>query len=448
MGDLNREQRAASRADSGVNIVLAGAGTGKTKTLVEKVRSVVAGLPLAPEQILILTFSRRAAEELRDRVAAGLGDTGSGISAWTFHSFCLDLLRHHRDVFMEKYGFTRFPDVLDDDGRGKVIDGLVRRDLGRFKGLPAGVVRDLLGRIEYLDDWTTMKIDASGIMEELRGLALEYASLKRERNLADYDDMIRFTIGLLGSDPAVREQVLLRHRYVFVDEFQDVADDNFRLLELLLPGAGGNLFAVGDDWQSIYGFRRANVAYIVKARHFFPAATVHRLTINYRSRGEIVVLSNRFIRRNRFRTRKRPRSGRGRGGTVRFHVAPSFREEASLVADIIGRSETRGTMAVLYRNNWQGRYLESVIGPVPIGGRPVSFMTMHASKGLEFDEVIIAGVSDQVIPDRENDIEEERRLLYVGMTRARESLHVIAHHDEHGTVGRFGRELGIRVKNN
>ncbi|MBP7738944.1 MAG: ATP-binding domain-containing protein [Spirochaetes bacterium] len=202
---------------------------------------------------------------------------------------------------------------------------------------------------------------------------------------------------------------------------------------------------MGDDWQSIYGFRGAAVEYILNMRRHFPDARIHRLTVNYRSRKEIVSLASGFIKHNNHRTRKRLISSRGKGGVVRFYRVLDFDGEADAVREIIAGHAPDRTLAVLYRNNWQGRFLKERLGGEGAAG--VFFMTMHASKGLEFDRVVISGVCDSVLPDGDNDIEEERRLLFVACTRARDELHVIVHADDEGGASLFGRELGIAVAN-
>jgi DNA helicase-2/ATP-dependent DNA helicase PcrA len=445
MKELNREQYRASRPDRGVSLVLAGAGTGKTRTLVEKVGNVINGLPLDPAQVLVLTFSRKAAEELRSRIAALTG--GANIHASTFHAFCLDLVLGHWDRFRGALRFAGPPSVIDEDTRLRIIRELVHRDLERFLGVPGDVVVRLLLGPRRPDPRKEDKLKSSGLGAELAALAKRYVERKRELNAIDYDDMIGLAIGLLENDPAVRAAVLERYRYVFVDEFQDVSDDNVRLLGLVLPDRGGNLFAVGDDWQSIYGFRNARVEYIVRMKRYFPGAEVRRLTVNYRSRREIVSLSGRFIRRNRFRTRKGLAAHRGRGGRVVRLVVAGIEEEAALIHGIVGEKKAGVTLAVLFRNNWQCRYLRERLRPAA-EEQGVSVMTMHASKGLEFDTVVVAGISDGIIPDPESGLEEERRLLYVACTRAREELVIIAHAGERGGVARFGRELGVVGKNN
>ena len=311
MGELNQEQYRASRPDRGISLVLAGAGTGKTRTLVEKVGNVIRGLPLDPAQVLVLTFSRKAAEELRARIAVRIG--GAKIHASTFHAFCLDLVIGHWERFDGARRFAGPPSVIDEETRLRIIRELVFPDLARFLGVPGDVVVRLLGGPRRPDPGKQKKLESSGLAAELAALAKRYEEKKRELNAIDYDDMVGLAIGLLEEDRSVRAAVLDRYRYVFVDEFQDVSDDNVRLLGLILPDRGSNLFAVGDDWQSIYGFRNARVEYIVRMKRYFPGADVRRLTVNYRSRREIVSLSGRFIRRNRFRTRKGLTAQRGRG---------------------------------------------------------------------------------------------------------------------------------------
>ncbi len=444
MSELNREQERAARPGTGVSLVLAGAGTGKTRTLVAKAANVIRSLPMDPERILMLTFSRKAAGELRERVAAGAG-TGPRVPAvGTFHSFCLDLLRRHEAAFMARRGRSPFPAVIGGEEREALLKGLICGELPRFLGLPAGVVYGLMAKRGPLDPWKRDRLERTGLAARLSLLERQFAEIKRERNLIDYDDMMECAISLLSEDEGVRREALSRHRYIFVDEFQDVADDNVRLLKLLLPETGGNLFAVGDDWQSIYGFRGASVGYIVKMERHFPGATVHRLGVNYRSRSEIVRLTNRFIRKNRFRTRKRLRSSRGPGGRVIFRQVRGFEREADVIGGIIAGLGDGCSAAVLYRNNWQGRYIRERLGPAVSGN--VSFLTMHASKGLEFDSVIVAGICDGLIPDPDSGIEEERRLLYVACTRAREELYCIIHMNDRDEAARFGRELGAGEK--
>jgi DNA helicase-2/ATP-dependent DNA helicase PcrA len=236
---LNREQHLASRPDRGVNLVLAGAGTGKTKTLVEKVKNCLTHLNLEPENCLILTFSRKAAEEIRERVAAGIGESALRVRSGTFHSYCLALIKEHRHAYLELSGHDRFPAVADEALSRRLMLGLIRQDLGRFLGMPAGVVLGLVQRIDKLDDSVRENLENAGILEELAAIASDYRDLKRRLGYIDFEDMMAGAIDLLSHCPEVRRKELESLEYLFVDEFQDTSSDNFKLLSLILPDEGG-----------------------------------------------------------------------------------------------------------------------------------------------------------------------------------------------------------------
>lgn len=447
MGKLNKEQREAITDHRGVSLVLAGAGTGKTRTLVEKVQALIRERVCDPREILIFTFNRKAAGEIRERIENEIGDAASAITAGTFHHVALSLLREYGTPFLEGRGYRTFPGVLDEVSRYEVMRGIVLPLLDRFKGIPISVVAAVFMQRQPLASWVKKKLDRHGISDVLREVRTGYDKYKIDAGLMDYDDIIDLAVRLLRSDSAVRTRLTGRFRYLLVDEFQDTSSDTFSLLRLLMPDQGGRLFAVGDDWQSIYGFRDARIDYLVNMRVHFPGVATYRLTMNYRSRQEILQAAGRFIRRNRYRTRKRIISGKGKGGLVALHGVADFMEEADCIATLLGARELQeaGSVAILFRNNWQRAGIMKRLDECGIGGKGAGphLMTMHASKGLEFDAVIIAGIADHIMPDRGGDIEEERRLLYVAMTRAREQLHIIGHFNERGERGLFMKELGF-----
>ncbi len=447
MSELSREQRRASGPGGGISLVIAGAGTGKTKTLIAKLTSIVAHLGIPPGNILVLTFSRKAAEELRHRVRAEIGESALNIAAETFHSFCLLMLKTHADIFTARFGYDRFPSTLDDSARTGMIRGIVRLRMDDFLGIPIDVIVRLIDDLDRIDDRARLKLSEYGLLEKIRAVKNEFQRLKINRCCIDFDDMIKYAILLLDECGSVRQAVRERCKYILVDEFQDTSPENFRLIKLLLPEKDANLFVVGDDWQSIYGFRDSRIEYIVQMRRYFQEAEIHRLTMNYRSCLEIVELSNSFIRRNKYRTRKRLRSFKGRGGAVHRHSVSGWEQENSVIASILANSEPNNrSTVILYRNNWQGRRIAAYLEKTGTCQAPnkLLLMTIHASKGLEFDTVILTGIADAIIPDPGTDIEEERRLLYVALTRARESLHLICHTGKDGALPRFARELGKR----
>ncbi|MCU0821260.1 MAG: ATP-dependent helicase [Spirochaetes bacterium] len=447
MTDLNRQQRTASLPAGGVSLVVAGAGTGKTKTLVEKIKNVIASGKIRPGNMLVLTFSRKAAEEIKERIKAHAGEQAESITSGTFHSFCLRLLRENSGAFIISSGFDRFPRILDEQESRRLKLDIIKESLEMFLGLPLNVFYGLSENIEKYENKTIKKLKRLGIIKHLNDINNSFTERKRKECLIDYGDMMRYAIALLNSDMAVREKIVSRYRYIFVDEFQDTSTDNYMLLNLLLPERNPNLFLVGDDWQSIYGFRGSQVDYIIRARRFFPSVKIHKMSLNYRSRKEIVDLSNKFVRNNRYKTRKKLKSNKGRGGVISGHHVINLNHEIKVIRDILtnGAADS-GDIAILYRNNWQGDLISKNIGDI-IDGRAgsIKMMTMHSSKGLEFDTVIIAGVSDDIIPDQSNDIEEERRLLYVALTRARERLHVIHHECGADRLSVFAKELGFKA---
>ncbi|MCL2026410.1 MAG: ATP-dependent helicase, partial [Leptospirales bacterium] len=279
------------------------------------------------------------------------------------------------------------------------------------------------------------KLEEYGLLNALNKLREDYAENKRLRGFIDFDDIILFCGELLKRRGDILEEVRDGLDYILVDEYQDTSDADFEMLGLLSRGGEKNIFVVGDDWQAIYGFRNARVEYILGMKKYFPDLVVHKLTINYRSRAEIVSLSNKFIKGNKNRTRKKLVSAKGRGGIVRHYSVSSVAEEHELVKRLLDNNE--GETAVLFRNNRQGSALLQSFPEIEL--REETFlMTMHSSKGLEFDAVIIIGVDDAIIPDRNSPIEEERRLFYVALTRAKERLYIISRE-----TSRFGKELAV-----
>jgi superfamily I DNA/RNA helicase len=231
-----------------------------------------------------------------------------------------------------------------------------------------------------------------------------------------------------------------------VDEYQDISEDLFHFFTRI-TGVNGNICATGDDAQSIYGFRSADINYIVRFRKYFPSASVFMLTRNYRSRREIVDLASLCISRNRNRIRKKIISAAGSGGTILWHPYHSENAQYLQVLDIIDNTIIDvHSIAVLFRNNYQGEILRkyaSKAGNNKLSG--IELLTIHGSKGLEYDTVILLGVEDGIFPSELSEIEEERRLFYVAITRAKERLHILYHSTEKGTA-RFAKETFLSTR--
>jgi DNA helicase-2/ATP-dependent DNA helicase PcrA len=444
MKKLNKEQAEASKPEYGITLVIAGAGTGKTSTMITKIKNVISNNLAKPEQILILTFSRKAAQEIRERLVSELGNDAEPGFAGTFHSFSLKLLKENSKYYFKYMGIGMFPKVMEDEKKDSIIRDIIMEEPERFLGLPASTVMKLSENINYLDKNTVNKLKSGKLYDEIVNIKKRYTAYKKENSLIEFEDMIDHSTELLEEYIDLREKITEKYRYIFVDEFQDTSENNFRFLSLLLPEHDKNLFMVGDDYQSIYKFRHSRVEYIINIKNYFPEVKIHKLTMNYRSRKEIVTLANKFIRLNKFRTSKKIISNKGKGGRVKYYSADDMRHEADIITQIVSSASNNLSVAVIYRNNYQGEFLQAKINNEC--AKRIEFMTMHGSKGLEFDIVIIAGISDNIIPDRSTDIEEERRLFYVALTRAKEELHLLFHENSPDSLPQFIRELGYKKK--
>ena len=443
MTSLNKQQLLASLPTRGISLVIAGAGTGKTKTVVEKVKNIISGGIAKPEEILILTFSSKAALEIKERVQTGLSQSNQSINSGTFHSFCLSVLKNNSKAFLDSYGFKTFPAVLDREEKNKLQMTLLLEHKAGFSGIPFDVAKGLLEK-RNLDKATQNKLNELGIIKELEHFEQKFRIYKISNNLIDFNDIMRYAIDLLFKDVPVREQTLNKYRYILVDEFQDASEENLKLINLLLDRRNPNLFLVGDDWQAIYRFRGSRVDYIVNLNKYFPDAAVYKLSRNYRSKKEIISISNKLIKKNKYRTRKKLKPERGSGGIVKSYCVNSFEDEAKVIRGILlNNTINLKDTALIYRNNWQKNYLQKMIEAESEIPQSIKYMTIHASKGLEFDTVIIAGISDKIIPDASADIEEERRLLYVAITRAMNNLYIVHHKNADGKLSLFANELGL-----
>ncbi|MEM0962380.1 MAG: ATP-dependent helicase [Bacteroidota bacterium] len=363
--DLDRQQHAAATAGPGVTLVVAGAGTGKTRTLVYRLAYLVeTGTP--PDQIALLTFTRRAAREMLVRAGTLLDGRCERARGGTFHAFCLETLRQHAP----RIGFPKRFGVLDTSDAADVID-LARTRLGldrlpkRFpkkrtllsifssatnRGLP---LADLLA-----EGWPQYA-DHLDIIDRLRA---GYAAAKRGMGVMDYDDLLALTLELLREHDDVRQRVAGRCRHVLVDEYQDVNRLQADLVEQF-QSVHGNVTMVGDDAQSIYRFRGADVGHILEVPRRYPGAHVLKLEHNYRSTQPILDLANRVLEDMAETYDKRLFTDRDGGETPAFVQAPDDDFEARFVAQVVLDRREGGTalnrMAVLFRSGWCSYALEA-----------------------------------------------------------------------------------------
>jgi len=358
---LNEPQRQAVLANDGPVLVLAGAGSGKTRALTRKIAWLVAQEGLAPWQILAVTFTNRAAREMRERVASLLGEQADDVWLSTFHGLGARLLRRHGDLIGVDRRFT----IYDADDQKAMVKRCMRElDLSTDRVKPP-VVAHYIQQAKLaaqLPDHPELP-RGSGIDKLAARVYALYEQRMREAGAVDFSDLILLPLRLFQQFPVVASEYKHRWRFVLVDEFQDTNRVQYDLLRALLND-DRCLCVVGDDDQSIYGWRGADVRNILEFERDFPGARVVRLEQNYRSSDAILRVSGALIEQNRGRHGKRLWTERRGGEPVRVHAAADDRAEAEWVArrvQALRASYRLGEMAVFYRTNAQSRGFEDAL---------------------------------------------------------------------------------------
>jgi len=491
---LNEAQKAAVTTTAGPVLVIAGPGTGKTLTMVRRIVYLV-HQGVQPESILAVTFTNRAAREMKERTAALLGQSAGAVFIGTFHLLGLLIIQDNRsDDFS----------ICDRDEQIELLKPLV--------GGSARKARQVAGHISRIKNYlepdnpsslTVFGGGRDGVDADQRELYNAYQAALRERNAFDFDDLILKPLEILV-DSRIAQSYRDRYRFLIIDEYQDINPAQYRLLRLI-TNARNNICAVGDPDQAIYAFRGADIGNFLNFEKDFPDAARITLSENFRSTGTILQASNALIRNNVKRIDKMLFTLREQGAQIAVIDAPDDRAEVEFIIreiemrmggtshlqmrkntaerDYAGASFRFSDFAVIYRTNAQAKALEDafsasgipyqVLGcrsgtksreieetiaylhslihageagdPRETSGReakllsPADFfdpradtvmlMTMHMAKGLEFPVVFITGVDEGLLPctiiKEDVDREEERRLFYVGMTRAKNDLFLI-----------------------
>ncbi len=524
LASLDDDQRAAATIVDGPLAIIAGPGSGKTRTLTQRIAYLVAERDVAAEHCLAITFTRRAAGEMRERLRISLGAAASRIAVQTFHSLGLAMLREHGNAVGLQRGFR----VAGEAERVAALAATL--------GVPQPRAQSLIRAIAKAARSSSV---AAGALIEARSA---YQSILAHNNWLDFDDLVALAVRLLDGNPEPAAAYRARFSYLSVDEFQDVEAQEYRLLTLLAPPPGGNLCVIGDPRQAIYGFRGADASCFSRFHADYPGAAEVALPRNYRSSGTIVAASSQVIATDA--GQPLAEIVRGMHERITIHTAPTERAEAEFVVTAIERAigghsffsidSGRGgggqaaalsfaDFAVLYRTEAQADVLSEALARsgIPfrrhshgaLGQEPnvqallgaldtaaasdqplatrlaaaaahvvahttdsgekaaidlalqyllrlaescdgdstrfldavalashadvwdaradaVALLTLHAAKGLEFAFVFIVGLEDGVLPLRwskaedaaEDETAEERRLFYVGMTRAKDRL--------------------------
>jgi len=355
---LNAEQAEAVRHVDGPLLVLAGAGSGKTRMLTHRVAHLIASGAARPHEILAVTFTNKAAREMRERVEKILGGGTRGVWVSTFHSTCVRILR--RDV--THIGYEPNFAIYDSDDSLALVKRVERSLDVDEKSWPPRGVRASIDRLKnrgLLPADLAQETSLQG--KRMREIYQRYQTELRRANALDFGDLILLTARLFENHPGVLQSYQQRWRYVLVDEYQDTNPIQYRLLRLL-TAAHRNLCVVGDEDQSIYRFREADIRNILDFEKDFPGARVVRLEQNYRSTQPILSAASAVVANNLERKGKRLYTTRAGGELVRFFEAQDERGEAAFVVNELLRArdagESLGSAAIFYRTHAQSRPLE------------------------------------------------------------------------------------------
>ena len=361
LSKLNREQKDAVLTTEGPVLILAGAGSGKTRVIVHRIAYLIEECDVPPFCILAITFTNKAADEMRERVDSMIGYGADAIWVMTFHAFCVRVLRRHAELV----GLTRWFSIYDTDDQVSLMKEILHRrnlDPKQFKE-KAVLAAISAAKDELIAPEEYRRQNAGNYRLELIGeLYSDYQNALKENNAADFDDLINETVRLFRENPDVLSIYQERFMYLHVDEYQDTNTAQFELIRLL-ASKYGNLCVVGDDDQSIYKFRGANIGNILNFEKHFPGAKVVRLEQNYRSTQRILDAANEVIKNNAGRKSKRLWTDNGTGTKVRVRRFANGFEEAEFIVGEIARSVrmrdcSYSDCAVLYRTNAQSRLFE------------------------------------------------------------------------------------------
>ena len=384
---LNEDQQKAVAATEGPVLILAGAGSGKTRALVHRIAYLIDVIGVSPGEILAITFTNKAADEMTSRVDEMIGFGSKEIWVSTFHSLCVRILRRYGELL----GFSRSFSIYDSDDQLSVM-----KSLFKLKQIDPRYMKEkvVLSRISSAKDeligpekYAELNTDFYGA--KVAELYRAYQDRLAENNAMDFDDLIRNAVLLFEKHPEVLDVYQERFRYMMVDEYQDTNTAQFRLVSLL-AGKYRNLCVVGDDDQSIYKFRGANIHNILSFEKVFPDAVVVKLERNYRSTGKILDAANEVIRHNKGRKDKRLWTRNPEGDKLSFRTFANGFEEAEYVCGEVSAAVRKGArhfrdFAVLYRTNAQSRLFEEkmLMGNIPykiVGG--VNFYSRKEIKDI------------------------------------------------------------------
>ena len=382
---LNEQQREGVFTTEGPVLLLAGAGSGKTRVLTHRIAYLIEEKNVNPYNILAITFTNKAAAEMRERVDRLLGMDAGGAWIMTFHAACVRILRR----YIERIGYSNSFTIYDTDDQKSIIRLILKKlDLDTKLYKDRAVLTDISRAKDKLKGPDEMELEAGANYhrKKVAEVYREYQRQLKANNALDFDDIICRTVELFGSCPDVLDYYGERFRYIMVDEYQDTNMAQFKLISLL-AARFRNLCVVGDDDQSIYKFRGANVRNILDFESVFSEAKVIKLEQNYRSTQNILDAANAVIKNNEGRKDKSLWTDQGAGDKLTYNVYNTAYEEAyGIVSDIKKRAaegNNYNEFAILYRTNAQSRVLEEKFVELGVPYRIYGAVNFYARKEIK-----------------------------------------------------------------
>jgi DNA helicase-2/ATP-dependent DNA helicase PcrA len=359
MSELNKEQQQAVEAGDGPQLILAGAGSGKTRTIVYRIGHLIATRGIAPHRILAVTFTNKAAAEMKSRLGDLIGEDSGGVTSGTFHAISLRLLRRYADAL----SYPRSFQVVDADDQKALIKKLLKEKNIATDRLHPSYLLNWIEHCKHAGLTPDQAPEYSWNGIEMSQLYSEYQQQLKQHERMDFSDLILNIVLLQRYHSDIAAAIRARFDHVLVDEYQDTNPVQHEWLTLLCK-EHRNVTVVGDDDQSIYGWRGADVQHILEFERLWPNATVHRLEENYRSTGSILKLANAIIRGNTDRHEKKLRPTRSRGNRPVWKVCHDEYDEARQVLQHIDHWRAQGRpwseIALLYRSNRQSLPFEQI----------------------------------------------------------------------------------------
>ena len=352
---LNDKQKEAASQIDGSILILAGAGSGKTRTITYRIAHMIENVGISPYSILAVTFTNKAAKEMRERVEELVGDVAKACTISTFHSFGMRLLR----MYANKVGYNPNFTIYDTDDQKRIVKAILKGQNLSINGVKL-TEKDLVSMISKIKEQIKTLDEYSVMNKQIVEVYDKYNRALLESNAMDFSDILLNTYKLLQK-PEILEKVQNKYKYIMIDEYQDTNNLQYKIIDLIARKSS-NLCVVGDENQSIYGFRGANILNILNFENNYNNAKIIKLEENYRSTTTILDAANELIKNNKSSKDKKLWTQNGKGDLIKVLACDNARDEVSRIIEIIKENHQNGIpyrdMTILYRTNAQSRVFE------------------------------------------------------------------------------------------